>query len=59
MDTNTGESPGHQSQSLQLENSPSEEEMVHWIPTGVEPKDYDDDDSLLLDSTKMADHAPV
>ena len=44
MDTNTGESPGHQSQSQQLENSPSEEEMGHWTPTGVEPKDYDDDD---------------
>src|SRR6218665_3520446 len=25
-------------------NSPSEEEMGHWTPTGVEPKDYDDDD---------------
>ena len=33
-----------QSQSQQLENSPSEEEMGHWTPTGVEPKDYDDDD---------------
>ena len=43
MDTNTGESPGHQSQSQQLGNSPSEEEMGHWAPTGVEPKDYDDD----------------
>ena len=44
MDTNTGESPGHQSQSQQLGNSPSEEEMGHWTPMGVEPKDYDDDD---------------
>ena len=25
-------------------NSPSEEEMGHWTPTGVEPKNYDDDD---------------
>ena len=23
----------------------SEEEMGHWTPTGVEPKDYDDDES--------------
>ena len=38
MDTNTGESPGHQSQS-QLGNSPSEEEMGHWTPTGIEPTD--------------------
>ena len=44
MDTNTGESPGHQNQSQQLGNSPSEKEMGHWTPTGVEPKDYDDDD---------------
>ena len=44
MDTNTGESPGHQSQSQQLGNLSSEEEMGHWTPTGVEPKDYDDDD---------------
>ena len=44
MNTNTGESPGHQSQSQQLGNSLSEEEMEHWTPTGVEPKDYDDDD---------------
>ena len=44
MDTNTGESPEHQSQSQQLGNSPSEEEMGHWTPTGIEPKDYDDDD---------------
>src|SRR6218665_3401956 len=46
MDTNTGESPGHQSQSQYLENSPSVEEMRHWTPTGVEPKDYDDDESF-------------
>ena len=44
MDTNTDESPGHQSQSQQLGNSPSEEEMGSWTPTGVQPKDYDDDD---------------
>src|SRR6218665_1442565 len=44
MDTNTGESPGHQSLSQRLGNSPSEEEMGHWTPMGVEPKDYDDDD---------------
>ena len=48
MDTNTDESPGHQSQSQQLGNSPSEEEMGHWIPTGVEPKVYEDED----DTTK-------
>ena len=28
-------------------NSPSEEEMGHWNPTGVEPKDYDDDDEII------------
>ena len=49
MDTNTGESPGHQSQSQQLGNSPSEEEMGHWTPTGIEPKDYDDDDECQVD----------
>ena len=27
-----------------LTNSPSEEEMGHWTPTGIEPMDYDDDD---------------
>ena len=43
MDTNTGESPGHQSQSQKLGNSSSEEEMGHWTLTGVEPRDYDDD----------------
>src|SRR6218665_563252 len=42
MDTNTG--PGHQSQSQSLGNSPSEEEMGHWTPTGIEPMDYDGDD---------------
>ena len=47
MDTNTGESPRHQSQSQQLGNSPSEEEMGHWTPTGIEPADYDDDDDEL------------
>ena len=25
-------------------NSPSEEEMGHWTPTGIEPTDYDDDE---------------
>jgi len=25
----------------------SEEEMVHWTPTGIEPTDYDDDDDSL------------
>ena len=44
MDTNTGESPGHQSQSQQLGNSPSDEEMGHWTPTGAEPTDFDDYD---------------
>ena len=48
MDTNTGESPGHQSQSQQLGNSPIEEEMGHQTPTGVEPKDYDDDDEDIM-----------
>ena len=48
MDTNTGESPGHQSQSQQLGNSPSEEEMVHWTPTGIEPMVYDDDDDSYV-----------
>ena len=47
MDTNTGESPGHQSQSQQLGNSPSEKEMGHWTPTGIEPRAYDDDDDYL------------
>src|SRR6218665_1327865 len=37
MDTNTGENPGHQSQSQYLGNSPSEEEMGHWTPTGAAP----------------------
>ena len=44
MDTNTGESPGHQSQSQQLGNSPSVKEMGYWTPTGIEPTDYDDDE---------------
>jgi len=47
MDTNTSESPGHQSQSQQLGTSPSEEEMGHWTPTGIEPTDYDDDDDRV------------
>ena len=47
MDTNTGESPGHQSQSQQLGNPPSEEEMGHF-PMGIEPSDYDDDESKLF-----------
>src|SRR6218665_1002730 len=49
MDTNTGESPGHQSQSQQLRNSPSEEEMGHWTPTGIKPMNYDDDDCSVCD----------
>ena len=49
MDTNTGESPGHQSQSQQLGNSPSEEEMGHWAPTGVESKVYDAYDASECD----------
>src|SRR6218665_916021 len=36
MDTNTGESPGYQSQSLWPRNSPSEEVRGHWVPTGAE-----------------------
>ena len=50
MDTNTGESPGHQSQSQQLGNSPGdcgEEEMGHWTPTGIESTDYDDNDDTF------------
>ena len=46
MDTNTGESPGHQSQSQYVGKSPNEEEMGHWTPTGIEPTDYDDDDAI-------------
>ena len=37
MDTNTGESQGHKRQSQQLGNSPSEEDMGYWTPTGAEP----------------------
>jgi len=44
MDTNTGESPEHQSQSQYVGNSPSEEDMGHLTPAGVEHKVYDDDD---------------
>jgi len=28
-----------------IPNSPSEEEMGHWTPTGIEPKVYDDEDT--------------
>ena len=36
------------------ENSPSEKEMGHWTPTGVEPKDYDDDDETkFTNCTKL------
>ena len=48
MDTNTGESPGHQSQSQWLGNSPSEEEMGHWTLTGIEPTDYNDGDERIV-----------
>src|SRR6218665_1730662 len=37
MATNTGDSPGYQSQSLEPRNSPSEEVRGHWAPTGAEP----------------------
>ena len=37
MDTNTGESPGYQSQPLYPRNSPSEEVRGHWAPMGAEP----------------------
>jgi len=37
LDTNTGESPGYQSQSHLHGNSPSEEVRGHWTPTGAEP----------------------
>ena len=39
MNTNTGESPGHQSQSQKPRNSPSEEVRGHWTLTGAEPMD--------------------
>src|SRR6218665_773250 len=39
-----GESPGYQSESQYLGNSPSEKEMGHWTPMAIEPMDYDDDD---------------
>ena len=52
MDTNTGD--GHQYGRKPRTPEPipiawklytcSEEEMRHWTPTGIEPKDYDDDD---------------
>ena len=53
MDTNTDESPGHQSQTQQLGNSHSEEEMGHWTPMGVEPKVYDDDDEQKINVGKL------
>ena len=59
MDTNTGESPGHQSQSQQLGNSPSEEEMGHWTPTGIEPTNYDDDDDDDDDDPQQSKSALV
>ena len=37
MDTNTGGSPGYQSQSQEPRNSPSEEVRGHWTSTGTEP----------------------
>jgi len=37
MDTNTGESPGHQTQSQLPRNSLSEEVKGHWTPKGAEP----------------------
>ena len=37
MDTNTGESPRYQSQSVETRNSHSEEVRGHWAPTGAEP----------------------
>jgi len=36
MDTNTGKSPGYQSQSQLPGNLPSEEVRGHWTPTGAE-----------------------
>src|SRR6218665_1211501 len=58
MDTNTGESPRHQSQSQKLENSPSEEEMGHWTLTGVEPRDYDDDDDFSQTNSNITVKIP-
>ena len=29
-------------------NSPSEEEVGYWTPTGVDPKDYDDEVTILF-----------
>ena len=31
---------------IYLGNSPSEKEMGHWTPTGIEPTDYDDEPML-------------
>ena len=53
MDTNTGESPGHQSQSQLLGNSPSEKEMGIGLLPGVEPKDYDDEAVLRRPSVAI------
>ena len=59
MDTNTVESPGHQSQSQYLGNSLSEEEMGHWTPTGIEPTDYDDhDEQNSVVYVQNIDYAP-
>ena len=45
MDTNTGELKPRTPEPIPIAgNSPSEEEMGHWTPTGIEPTDYDDDD---------------
>ena len=44
-----GRNPRTPEQSQQLENSPSEEEMGHWTPMGVEPTDYDDDDDPIIE----------
>src|SRR6218665_1489205 len=35
-------------------NSPSEEEMGHWTPTGIEPTDYDDNDDDDNSSTDIS-----
>src|SRR6218665_891615 len=34
-------------------NSPSEEEMGRWTPTGIEPTDYDDDDDEVNTCLKL------
>src|SRR6218665_1027159 len=59
MDISTGESPGHLSQSQYLGNSPSEEEMGHWTPTGIEPTNYDDDDiSNIIEAVALTIDMP-